>query len=211
MVVKPVVEQPKAAETTTAEVEEKSQSDISLESIRSQLTEAEEKNKSLEDKNLKLNVANTALNAKINKMEADNTVFNAQIKAQAGHIRKHDEDMRSMMVSHRESQRDIAQLMERINSLQDKDEQMKPETKRIDTDTPDELSTPETDHLARGKAQRTTEAMPPPVQLFTPTKNKPSSRTLDMISETGKGLHHRNSQQTKASTSYAETSGGSKK
>jgi hypothetical protein len=58
MVDKPVVEQPKAAETTTAEVEEKSQSDISLESIRSQLTEAEERNKNLEYENTKLNVIN---------------------------------------------------------------------------------------------------------------------------------------------------------
>jgi hypothetical protein len=85
--------------------------------------------------------------------------------------------------------------------------------KRFDMETPEFVHTPEADHIARSKTQRTRETMSKPTTLFTNQKNNSPSRTLAVIAETGQGMRQRTTQQQhQASTSYAkESSGGSKK
>jgi hypothetical protein len=199
------IAQPKQAETTEATgVEEESQGDASFESIRSQLTEEQEKNRALAEDNRKLAGENTILNEKMDKLSSDNKVQTVQITAQAGRISKHDKDMQEM-------QRNISQLMERLNSQHDNDEQMKSEGKRVESETPDEVHTPEANHNTRQKTQRTLESLSKPTSLF-PSQKSPSSQTLEMIAETGAGIHRRTPHQQQASTSYAKgSSGGSKK
>jgi hypothetical protein len=199
------IAQPKQAETTEATgVEEESQGDASFESIRSQLTEEQEKNRALAEDNRKLAGENTILNEKMDKLSSNNKVQTAQITAQAGRISKHDKDMQEM-------QRNITQLMERLNSQQDNDEQMKLESKRLESETPEDVHTPEANHNARHKTQRTLESMSKPTSLF-PSQKSPTSHTLEMIAETSAGMHRRTPHQQQASTSYAKgTSGGSKK
>jgi hypothetical protein len=209
--------QPKTPEATGATgapgAEEESQGDASFASIQSQLTEELEKNRVLLDDNQKLSEANKALNEKLTKLESDNTIQNVRLNAQAGRISKHDDDMREMQHSQRESQRNIARLMEQLNCQQDNDEQMKLESKRADTETPELVHTPEATHNARSKTQRTQESLSKPTTLFTNQKSLSPSRTLAVIAETGAGILHRTPpQHLNASTSYAKgTSGGSKK
>jgi hypothetical protein len=201
----------KAAETTeetkgATGAEEESQGENSVESIRSQLTEEQEKNKALEEDNRKLSEDNKVLNGKMIKLESDNTVQNVRMNAQAGRISKHEDEMREMRNS-------IAHLMEQLNCKNDNDEQMKPESKRVDTETPELVHTPEAAHFSRSKTQRTQESMSKPTTLFTSTKPQSPSRTLAAIAEMGQGMRQRTShQQHQASTSYAkETSGGRNK
>jgi hypothetical protein len=194
-----------AAETTEAAgTEEASQGDASFASIQSQLTEEQDKNKRLAEDNRKLAGENTLLNEKMDKLSSDNKVQTAQITAQAGRISKHDKDMQEM-------QKNIAQLMEQINCSKDNDELMKSEGKRVESETPDEVHTPEATHNTRHKTQRTLESLSEPTSLF-PGQKSPTSHTLDMIAETGAGIHRRTPHQHQASTSYAKgSSGGSKK
>jgi hypothetical protein len=209
--------QPKAAEATEAAeatgAEEGSQGDTSFASIQLQLTEELEKNRVLLEDNQKLNEANQALNEKMNKLSDANTIQTTRINAQAGRISKHEEEMREMRNIQRESQKNITQLMEQINCKQDNDEQMKSESKRLDTETPELVHTPEANHNARSKTQRTQETLSKPTTLFPNQKGHSPSRTLAVIAETGGGIRHRTPpQQYNASTSYAnQTSGGSKK
>jgi chromosome segregation ATPase len=205
---------PKTSEATAAAgsdeameaagTEEASQGDASLASIQSQLTEEQDKNKRLSEDNRKLAGENTLLNEKKDKLTSDNKVQTVQITAQAGRISKHDKDMQEM-------QRNITQLMERLNSQQDNDEQMKSEGKRVESETPDEVHTPEATHNTRHKTQRTLEPLSKPTSLF-PSQKSPTSHTLEMILEAGAGIHRCTPHQTQASTSYAKgTPGGSKK
>jgi hypothetical protein len=113
----------------------------------------------------------------------------------------------------RDMRNKLAQVMEQLNCKQDNDEQMKLESKRADTETPELVHTPEADHITRSKTQRTREQLSKPTTLFTNQKNNSPSRTLAAIAETGQGMRQRTTQQQHhASTSYAkESSGGSKK
>jgi hypothetical protein len=194
------------AETTEAAgTEEASQGDASFASIQSQLTEEQDKNKRLAEDNRKLAGENTLLNEKMDKLSSDNKVQTAQITAQAGRISKHDKDMQEM-------QRNITQLMERLNGQQDNDEQMKSEGKRLESETPDEVHTPEANHHTRNKTQRTQESLSKPLSLFPSQKSPSSSSTLAMIAETAAGMRHRTPSNHQASTSYTKgSSGGSKK
>jgi hypothetical protein len=191
--------------TEAAGTEEALQSDASFASIQSQLTEEQDKNKRLAEDNRLLAGENTILNEKMDKLTSDNKVQTAKITAQAGRINKHDKDMQEM-------QKNIAQLMEQLNGNKDNDEQMKLESKRLESETPEEVYTPEANHKARNKTQRTHESLSKPTSLFPNNQKSPTSRSLDVIAETGAGIHRRTPHQHQASTSYATgSSGGSKK
>jgi hypothetical protein len=92
--------------------------------------------------------------------------------------------MREMRNSQRESQRNIARLMEQINCQQDNDKQMILEGKRANTETPELVHTPEATHIARNKTQRTLEMLSKLTTLFPNQKSLSPSRMLAVIAET---------------------------
>jgi hypothetical protein len=153
------------------------------------------------------------LQEKYDKLTEANSNQTIQLKAAVDQLSKQEADMRNFKANQEVIQaandKKLSMMMEKINFMNDNDEQMKNQTKRGDPDTPEQLSTPESKQNLRSKAQKMSKILPKMAALF--SKKNPSSplRTLTAIAETAQGMRHRTPNR-QASTSYAsETNGGS--
>jgi hypothetical protein len=184
----------------------------SLDSIRSQLTEEQEKNKKLTEDNQKLCNDNDTLKERMEKLTTDNSNQSIQLKAAVDRLSKQEADMRDFKSNQETIQaatdKKMAMMMEKFNCMNNNDEQMKNQTKRFDNETPEELSMPETKHNERSKSQKRSDVLPKPSSLFPPKKTGSPPRVLEAIDETGSVLRHRTPVRP-AQTSYATTNGGS--
>jgi hypothetical protein len=187
----------------------------SLDSIRSQLTEEVDKNKKLLEANQQLIEENDSLNVKVEKLSSDNVNQNVQLKEAMNRISRQEAEMRDFKSNQEliqiSNDKKMAMMLEKFNCITDNDEQMKKESKRVDTDTPDDVSSPETKQMSRSKTQKTAVVLPKPASLFVQHKSSSPSRTLAAISETGQGIRHRTPQRQASTPSATETNGGSKK